>query len=37
MANKLSAWERVEIARQVERPKALDYINPKLYHLKHTL
>lgn len=27
MANKLSAWERVEIARQVERPKALDYIN----------
>ena len=23
----ITAWERVELARQLERPKALDYIN----------
>ena len=24
---KISAWEKVQLARQLERPKALDYIN----------
>ena len=23
----VTAWERVELARQLERPKSLDYIN----------
>ena len=26
-ATKKTAWERVQLARQIERPKALDYIN----------
>ena len=25
-ATKKTAWERVQLARQIERPKALDYI-----------
>ena len=27
----LTAWDKVTMARRLERPKALDYINPKLF------